>query len=196
MNTQMSNPPHPTQLALASYPSNQITGIVSQESLMDPPKPETLAKKRTVIYVVDSRDRNLDLYPNPANYKIDLSEEFHDVKAIELLSIQLPEVIYTINHNNDQLDIYYGDQCLDLHFPHGKYRTGKSLAKCIESGLNRGLSEYSSQKLYRVSFIKRLHKLVNSNICYNQLNIYLINQQNQFRNFDSNSTIILLIYTL
>jgi hypothetical protein len=150
-----------------------ITSLVTQQNLISPPKSDSIEKKRTVIYVVDSRDRNMDLYPNPSNYKIDLSDEFRDVQAIELLSIQLPEVIYTINRNNDHLNIYYGSDCKDITFPHGKYNTGASLAKCIEEGLCRGVSD--TEKLFKVYYVKRLHKLVIQTKYPNPQNLLTLN---------------------
>jgi hypothetical protein len=154
------------------YTNHQITGIVNQQQFIDPPKSELIEKKKTVIYVVDSRDRNRDLYPNPSNYQVELSEEFRDVQAIELLSIQLPEVIYTINQNNDRLNVYYGNKCIDITFLHGKYNSGTLLAKCIETGLNNYLTCQRGQVLFEVYYVRRLHKLVikaKDPLCLNSL---------------------------
>ena len=150
-----------------------ITNIVKECQLFsDLPDREKLEKKKTVIYMIDSRDRNMDLYPDPANYKIDLSEEFRDIRELELLSVQMPKNIYTINNNNDKLKIYYGDHEVTVSLLHGCYKDGEELANSLETTLNNCHQLINNPKI-TVTYNKRLHKLIfrSHNILDNKGNI-------------------------
>lgn len=112
--------------------------------------------KKTVIYMVDSRDRDLEKYPDPANYKIELNDEYKDIGEIELISAQLPSVSYTINKNNDQLTVYLGRQKIQIDCLHGYYSSGVALAKAIEESLH----VKPRLRHIRVRYNSRLHKLL------------------------------------
>jgi hypothetical protein len=123
------------------------------------PKPDDLkSKTRTVVYVVDSRDRNRDRYPDPANYRVDLNDEFRNIQAIELLSIQMPTTVYTINENNDQLTVSFGDTPCTVTLLHGVYADGNDLATAVQEGLNR--SRPIGTPRVCVYYNSRLHRLV------------------------------------
>lgn len=59
-----------------------------------------LSSKNIVIL---SSDRNLDKYPEPNNYKIQLPEQFFDVTQIQLLEGLIPASQYNINSENNIL---------------------------------------------------------------------------------------------
>lgn len=137
-----------------------ITGIVSNDPhLALIPKPDDhKVKMRTVVYVVDSRDRNTDKFPDPANYRIDLSDEFHDIKEIELLNVQLPDTVYTINKNNDQLTMYYGNHKAPISLIHGHYKTGTELAEAVQYGIHSARPHDSP--LCSVEYIAHLNRIL------------------------------------
>lgn len=121
----------------------------------DTNNPQEIGKK-TIIYMVDSRDRDLSKYPDPSNYKIELNDEYKDIKEIELISAQLPSVSYTINNNNDQLTVYLGQQKFQINCLHGYYSSGLSLAKAIEESLHTK----SRLRHILVRYNPRLHKML------------------------------------
>ena len=134
-----------------------ITNIVKSSSLMSgnpPPSPRT----KTVNYIIDSRDRNKCLYPSSSNYTIPLTEEFHDIKEIELLNVQMPKIIYTINKNNDQLKVFYGDNQVNISMLNGRYMEGDELARAVQESLT--LNRPPDTPDFQVDYIKRLHKLL------------------------------------
>ena len=90
---------------LFKYP---ITGHVNNNRVLkELPNIDNLESKKTVIYMIDSRDRNTDIYPDPSNYEIELNDEFNNVKELELLSIQMSDYVYSINNNKDQGQISF-----------------------------------------------------------------------------------------
>ena len=52
---------------------------------------------------VDSRQRNIDKYPNPANYNIYINKEFKYIQSITLTSIECRESLTPINENNNSI---------------------------------------------------------------------------------------------
>lgn len=137
-----------------NYP---ITGIVNshipKSNITDQVKPT-----KTVNYIIDSRDRNRQIYPSPSKYVIPLSEEYRDIKEIELLSVQLPKVTYTINKNNDQLKLFLGDECCNLSLIPGRFEKGKQLAKSVETSINDNRPIGTPN--IRVDYLEHLHKLI------------------------------------
>lgn len=59
-----------------------------------------------VIYI-DSRDRNIEKYPNPNDYVIYLDDTYRDIVSLELISCDVPKTEYNINNSNNIL--HYND---------------------------------------------------------------------------------------
>ena len=93
---------------------------------------------RTKIYnmVVDSRDRNHDLFPNPNNYHIEIDNELRDILAIELISAELPAVQYNINENNNLLYFNEGGDSMIAEIAIGQYDDINVLSTAIQTALN------------------------------------------------------------
>ena len=93
-------------------------------------------KTKNYNMVVDSRDRNHDLYPNPNNYQIEIDNELRDILAIELISAELPAVQYNINENNNLLYFNEGGDTLIASVEVGQYDDVNVLAAAITTALN------------------------------------------------------------
>jgi hypothetical protein len=63
------------------------------------------ASKRLTRIVIDSRDRNTDLYPNPASYVIDLDDDIQDVITGELVVADIPFPAYIVNNTNNTIRV-------------------------------------------------------------------------------------------
>ena len=53
--------------------------------------------------MIDSRDRNVDLYPKNNDFIIELDEPINDVSELELVSANMPINSYNINEHNNRL---------------------------------------------------------------------------------------------
>ena len=53
--------------------------------------------------LIDTRDRNLQLYPDNNEFTIKLEEPINQVNEIELISANMPNDIYNINTNNNRI---------------------------------------------------------------------------------------------
>ena len=101
-----------------------------RSSIIKPP-PEINNHCRTTRVVVDSRDRNMDIFPNPSQYEIELQDEIDEIVSVELCTAQIPLTSYNISDKNNSLivnDVTY-------NIPKGNY-TGASLASQITDVLS------------------------------------------------------------
>ncbi|GAF67280.1 unnamed protein product, partial [marine sediment metagenome] len=117
-------------------------------------KIETKIDNKT--FIIDSRHRDLDKYPNPSNYKYILDEPIKNVKSIEISSCYMPEFVYTINNNNNILILDYGKDQFNILVPIGIYTSGEKLAKCIQNAIHLKIKNCN----ILVEFITHLYKLL------------------------------------
>jgi hypothetical protein len=98
-------------------------------------KQPSISFNKVVRLVVDSRERNVNLFPNPASYEINLVEELNNVKSIKLIGAYIPFNTYTVNSNNNILYLAYNSQVYTIAINEGIY-TESELASEITTMLN------------------------------------------------------------
>ena len=82
---------------------------------------------KTISYItIDSRDRNTHTYNNISNDRIQLSDSYKKTCKIELSFAFIPNSLYNINNNNNQLHFteqlqYTNDNILSINIPVGNY---------------------------------------------------------------------------
>lgn len=86
--------------------------------------------------VIDSRDRNHDLFPNSNNYQIEFDNVLRSVISVELVSAELPIVQYNINSNNNILHFTEGGDTLQAIIPIGQYDNIDDLRSTIQTAMN------------------------------------------------------------
>ena len=62
--------------------------------------------KENYTFVVDSKFRNQEEYPNPNNYVVNFDIPFKNVFGIEILEVSVPKTMYNIDNNTNKLYIY------------------------------------------------------------------------------------------
>lgn len=100
-------------------------------------------KPRVTTVTIDSSDRDMELYPNPNHYKIQLNKELYNIKSIRLKSTEIPNTAQVISTKNnhiywvDQDDIDQDLSCLiyDAVLDPGNY-TAITLAKHMQERMN------------------------------------------------------------
>jgi hypothetical protein len=81
---------------------------------------------RKIKYIIDSRDRNINLYPNPAKYTIKVDEAITDVTNVELILTDFKFNNYNVRKNNNILHTSNGNYVI----PEGTY-DGVSIATVL-----------------------------------------------------------------
>ena len=97
------------------------------------------------VVVLDSLDRDLAKYPDPANYVIALPETLRNVETIELMSFQITRTETNVNSGNNNFKIieYHQTQATppqiaaayvyDITLPIGEYESGAALATQLKT---------------------------------------------------------------
>lgn len=63
--------------------------------------------KESYNFLVDSKDRDKSIYPDPNNYVITFTEPFKNVIALEIIDFSVPRTMYSIDLYNNVLYIYF-----------------------------------------------------------------------------------------
>ena len=96
------------------------------------PTNKEIGKQFTRI-VIDSRDRDVDLYPTPSKYVYPLDQDIEEVTSAEVIIMDVPLTGYIININNNVLNLILpGNNKQTIIIPVGNY-DGPGLARVLQN---------------------------------------------------------------
>jgi hypothetical protein len=89
---------------------SQFNFDYSKSAIIRPPteSPTDRTPPKTTKVVIDSRDRNTSLYPEPNHYVIQLVDDIDEVVSAELTMTDVPLSSYLINKHNNNISISKG----------------------------------------------------------------------------------------
>ena len=129
------------------------------------PTKTKLTSKHTII--IDSRQRNYSIYPDPNNYLIELTDTYKNVERIELIAAMLPKTEYNINSENNLLLVTIGSTQEQLLLSEGQYTVGSNVA-----GSPYFLADGSSPNVF--GLIAELQRVLNTHtLSGNDFNVFL-----------------------
>ncbi len=97
--------------------------------------------KECIDVVIDSKDRDTSVYPNPADYVIPLPYVVRGVKYIELMSLQLTRTESTVHSGNNQFLYTVGGQSYTITIPVQDYQFGEQ--DCLVRALKKAMRQVS-----------------------------------------------------
>ncbi len=119
--------------------------ITEPESTLIPP-PQELSEyyninqqsiTQTEYIIIDSRERDLEAFPNPNKYRAIFGKDYHNVTQLELVTAELPSSEYNVNQGNNI--IYFQENTsgaiLTATITPGNY-TISTLKTVVESTMN------------------------------------------------------------
>jgi hypothetical protein len=119
-----------------------------------PPKKEYL--------FIDSRDRDVDIYPDPGKYVVTLPEKLYNVSKITLIGAEVPSSFYvfTADRGNTFIKVTYGGQTKDITIPDGNYGFD-SMVNTLQDALNEafGFNDEEDPNRFRVSITQHTLRL-------------------------------------
>lgn len=62
--------------------------------------------KQTCVILIDSKNRDFDLYPNPNNYVVYFNVPFKNVIGFDIIDSSIPRTMYSIDYYNNSIFIY------------------------------------------------------------------------------------------
>ena len=106
------------------------------------PTNKEIGKQFTRI-VIDSRDRDINLYPTPSKYVYHLDQDIEEVTSAEVIIMDVPLSGYIINNNNNVLTIIWPDDFQQkIIIPVGNY-DGPRLAEMLQNLINDSQITYN-----------------------------------------------------
>lgn len=77
--------------------------------VIKPPPSRDIFKNKIKNLIIDSRDRNSNIFPSASKFEVPLKEEYKYVKSINLVMAQIPSSQYLVNSSNNLLEYYIGN---------------------------------------------------------------------------------------
>ena len=65
--------------------------------------------KQTYNFLIDSKDRDKLIFPNPNSYSVTFTTPFKNVIGLEVLDASIPRTMYSVDYNNNSLVYYIGN---------------------------------------------------------------------------------------
>ena len=114
-------PPQPSQIRLIPETSrNQVTD----------------SRAIPHVLIVNSADRNINIYPNPSQYRVQLDDRYYDVEALELCCALIPLSAYNVNTSNNVLLFEEtAGVTLTANIPVGNYPDVTALSVAVAASL-------------------------------------------------------------
>jgi len=91
----------------------------------EPSKKKVISKHNIVI---DSRQRNYSIYPEPNKYLVELMEPHRNVERIELIAAMMPKTEYNINTENNLMIVTINGVTKQLYLHEGQYPIGTNIS--------------------------------------------------------------------
>lgn len=110
------------------------SSVYYQNSIIKAPPP-SLQPKRIIRIVVDSRERNITLFPNPNSYEVNILEDVQNVETLSLISADFPFDPYTVGTYSNMIYLAYNNTIYNIAIPIGNY-SPQDLASALQLGLN------------------------------------------------------------
>jgi hypothetical protein len=117
-------------------------------------KGRSKADTRRVHLIVDSRERNHRLFPNPNDYEVNMVRDMHDVRHIYLIASSFPFSRYLVHDGNDALHVSVGGVPMKARLEHGDYADPSDLAAALEAALNQ-MAVVSRGDMFQVAYEAR-----------------------------------------
>lgn len=102
---------------------------------------------RQVRIVLDSRERNVSLFPNPNNYEVNLTQDIQNVSNIRLVSTTFPFSSYLVNNTNNVLQLAYNNTVVPVTVDTGMYDES-GLAQELQTAINSAVGASNFQVTY------------------------------------------------
>jgi hypothetical protein len=118
--------------------NNNFFNDIKSNPFITPPD-ETKTKTEKIKYVrllVDSRDRDTDLYPTPSRYEVSFTENITDVCSFELMMINMPFSRYNVHTNNNMLHVMKNSSVTEYVINPGNYADIDDLVDALNDVLH------------------------------------------------------------
>lgn len=92
-----------------------------KSAIIEPPDNEKRKETRFTYVIVDSRDRDYDIYKSSSKYTIEFDDPHRDVVSVELVSARIPLSTFNVDDYNSSFVLNSGGNTLEVKLPQGYY---------------------------------------------------------------------------
>lgn len=117
-------------------------------AIIPPPQntPSIETNTKTTRIVIDSKDRDVTLFPEPNSYEVRFDDDIEDVMNMQMISIDIPLSSYMINKYFNTFTLIVDDESRNIVLEEGDY-TEQELASHITDVINTNINvTYNSKK--------------------------------------------------
>lgn len=75
--------------------------------------------KQSYTFLIDSKDRDRNVFPHPNYYVVDFTVPFKNVIGLEVIDASVPRTMYNVDVNNNSIYIYVATSQNDLNYRFG-----------------------------------------------------------------------------
>jgi hypothetical protein len=79
--------------------------------------------KQSYTFLIDSKDRDRNIFPTPSQYVVNFSIPFKNVIGLEVIDASVPRTMYNVDENNNTLYFYVGTSKNDNYVRFGMRET-------------------------------------------------------------------------
>ena len=107
-----------------------------------------------IIYSVDSEFRDINLYPKPSKFSINIDINTPFITDVVLSSIEIPNTFYTYTPDRDNVSFIittYDDIKISINIPSGSY-TSDLMLNCIQESFEHIEKNKNITQTFKISF--------------------------------------------
>jgi len=89
--------------------------------------------KQSFTFLIDSKDRDRNIYPSPNNYVVDFATPFKNIIGMEIIDASIPRTMYNVDIENNTIYYFIGKDDEETLIKDGIYEKNKSYLYLINS---------------------------------------------------------------
>lgn len=149
--------------------------------IIKPPDKNLTSGRMTKTFVIDSRDRDINIYPNSNKYRVLVPEEWRDIVSSELVYGEIPNTYYNVNEDNNI--IYLSEEpynLLSVTIPVGMY-SNDDLIDILNGKMGNLFINFTSKFNFTITKYSKKLRISNNNATNNAF-IFNINYSKECQN--------------
>jgi hypothetical protein len=127
--------------------------------------------RQAYTFIIDSSERDRNLYPNPNNYVVNFSTPYRNIIGMEIIDASIPRAMYTIDVDNNDIYYYIGAETGDNIIDTGIQINNNANLALQNWNYTSNISKISSN-IFDTSNITISSNILNTSITSNIFNIY------------------------
>ena len=118
--------------------------------------------KQTYTFLIDSNERDRNIYSNPNNYVIEFSAPFRNIIAMEIIDASIPRTMYNVDIENNSIYYYIGTGDDDVLITNGVYDKNNCDIEVYNANIEDSFLRIIDRKFVYIKNVVNLYNIYNS----------------------------------